>query len=78
MQGEIVRRAIGERKKLHFLRYFNEQMGVYGISRVTLDKWLKEESHPDPRILQRAVEVYPDDPRGQMAAQLLELGKERA
>lgn len=73
MQSEIIKRAIAIKgKKIQFLNWWNEGMGRYAITRQTLYKWENGGSKPDPRILEHALAVYaPDDPRYQIASELL-------
>jgi hypothetical protein len=79
LNRDRLRQVSGRKTKKDILTAFNERMGVYAVGRLTF--WYKwpGETRPAPRILQKAVEVYPaEDWRHELAAELMQVGEVRA
>jgi hypothetical protein len=77
LQSEIIAEIMqrqGFKKKAPMMRAFNENMGVYAITRETWRNWERNKHRCDPRILNHAQQVYQlGDWRHEMAARLMEV-----
>lgn len=55
-----------------FWKYFNEDMGTFGVTYQTVSNWAAGRYNPDRRLMRYAMAVYPEgDPRHELAAQLV-------
>lgn len=76
-QGEIIeqyKQATGERFLKGMYMAFVEKLGYMAPVYATFCNWAEDRTQPNVKILRAAIDAYPaDDPRHQMAAQLMEV-----